>query len=106
MGQPFDSVETIQAGKKVDDLVIGNLVVLLAVGAEPVKRSAKLAVVKAYKPAVIHALECCFRCRRKVLRFWVESWAFSFNPAPFGRELRANLIVLDENAPVIGLREG
>ena len=60
----LDGINAVWKMKKLPDLMIRDLVVTLAVSAEPVERRAKLALVKANEPPVVNARErAVCRCR-------------------------------------------
>jgi hypothetical protein len=50
-------MKAVRQRKEIHHQMIGNLVVMLAVRAEPINRPAKLAVIESDQPAVIDAYE-------------------------------------------------
>ena len=101
MVQAFDGIDAIQAGKKVDQVVIGDLVILLPVTAKPIECSSKLALIETYKPAVVHAHSSGVFVGNESIRFWSEFWAIAGVRTWFGHELCADLAVLGKDAPFI-----
>src|SRR6266853_72382 len=103
MLQSFDGVDSIRDRKKLDNLMIRDLITAFPVTSEPVKSSAEFSSVEPDEPAV-HDLRKRARLPHlstRLLDFRSKTWSFDALFRDFVPELCSHVPIPREDTPVV-----